>query len=449
MTRNRKSKSQKGSALVLTMLALIPICGMVGLVADIGWSYYTKGTAQAASDAAAIAVVRSAMDYVAAGASYDCSSSSVVCQAATNCPSVIPSPMTNNIQNGCAYAGSNGFSSAGAGGSQTLTMEANNTTHAPTAPGVKVSYWVTARISKVNPLSFLAVLGFSNATIGARSTAALVNKVPPACIVALDPSASSALLLSGNPTVALSNCAAQVNSSDPNAINVGGSACLTADAVNVVGGGSTTGCTTPVTTVPKPISDPFAGLAPPPSATQPCDYTSTPSSSTLSPGVYCGGLNIQSTVTLLPGTYILKGGGLSCNANCAMSSPTGGVTFYNTCNSGLCGGGSAGYSGLKINGGGILNLSAPTGGDLSGILFFQDRTVSKLQDDKILGGSNATLQGVVYFPNSVLTFAGNFGGANASTVLIADKVAFKGNSSLQLSATGPTPAWAPTVSLIE
>jgi hypothetical protein len=96
-----------------------------------------------------------------------------------------------------------------------------------------------------------------------------------------------------------------------------------------------------------------------------------------------------------------------------------------------------------------LNLSAPTGGDLSGILFFQDRTVSKLQDDKILGGSNATLQGVVYFPNSVLTFAGNFGGANASTVLIADKVAFKGNSSLQLSATGPTPAWAPTVSLIE
>ena len=66
--------------MLLTMLTLIPIWAMIGLVGDVGWSYYTKGAAEAAAQAAAIAAVRSAMDYVAAGATYDCSSSSVVPQ---------------------------------------------------------------------------------------------------------------------------------------------------------------------------------------------------------------------------------------------------------------------------------------------------------------------------------------------------------------------------------
>lgn len=442
--------------MLLTMLTLIPIWAMIGLVGDVGWSYYTKGAAQAAAQAAAIAAVRSAMDYVAAGASYNCSSSSVVCQAPANCPSVIPSPMTNNIQNGCAYASSNGFTSAGANGSQTLTLEANNTTPAPTAPGIKVSYWVTVRISKVNPLSFLSVLGFRSATISARSTAAVVNKTPPACIVSLDPSANKALLLAGNFQVALSNCGAQVNSTDPNAIVVNGnSGCLTADAINVVGGGSTNGCSTSVTPNANAISDPFAGLAAPPSATQSSpDYTNLTvngsGTTTLLPGVYRGGLNVKSAVTLSPGTYILQGGGLTCGAGCNISGT--GVTFYNTCTSGFCGGGHSGYDPISIDGQGTVNLSAPTSGDLSGILFFQDRTVNppnNLATDKILGGSNATLEGAVYLPNSTLQFNGNFGGANASTVLIAKMVAFEGASSLQLSATGPSPAWAPTASLIE
>jgi hypothetical protein len=438
--------------MLLTMLTLIPIWAMIGLVGDVGWSYYTKGAAEAAAQAAAIAAVRSAMDYVAAGANYDCSSSSVVCQAAANCPSVIPNPPTNNIQNGCAYASYNGFTSAGASGSQTVTLEANNTNHAPTAPGITVSYWVTVRISKVNPLSFLSVLGFNSATVTARSTAAVVYKTPPSCVVSLDPSAPSAFIVGGTANVTLSNCAAQVNSTDSSALNLNGGGCLSATAINVVGQASTDACTPSANTGANAISDPFAALPAPSSATQPCDYNNThvngsSGTTALSPGVYCGGLSVGSAVTLSPGTYILKGGGLSCNSSCAISGT--GVTFYNTCNSGFCNGGSTGYQPITINGSGSVNLSAPTSGSLNGILFFQDRTVNNPHTDSILGGSSTSLEGTLYFPNSTLKYAGNFAGADASTFLIANQVNFIGNSSLQISPTGTQPAWAPTASLIE
>jgi hypothetical protein len=96
-----------------------------------------------------------------------------------------------------------------------------------------------------------------------------------------------------------------------------------------------------------------------------------------------------------------------------------------------------------------VNLSAPTSGSLNGILFFQDRTVNNPHTDSILGGSSTTLEGTLYFPNSTLKYAGNFAGADASTLLIANQVNFIGNSSLQVSPSGTPPTWAPTASLIE
>jgi Flp pilus assembly protein TadG len=453
----RRVRKQQGSVLLLFLLTLVPICGVVGLVADIGWYYYTAETAHAAAEAAATAAVRSAMDYVSAGAAYGCSSTSngILCQAAMSCPSVIASPMTNDLQAGCAYAAANGFTNGGMNGKQTVTIEANTTTPAPTAPGVKVRYWVTVRIYQANPLFFLGIFSQSSLAVAVRSTAAVLNKVPNACVATLDPTARSALMVTGSASVTLSNCAVQVNSNATTALNVNGSACLSATAIDVVGGASTTSCTQPAPiSSSSAMSDPFAALAAPSFSTT-CDSAHTNvkvnsnSLVTLSPGTYCGGLSITSSVALTSGTYVLLGGGLTCNAGCSLTGS--GVTFYNTCTSGYCNGGSSGYKAISIGGQGVVNLSAPSSGDLAGILFFQDRSVSPPsgQSDSILGGSSTNVQGVMYFPETLLKFAGNFSGADSSTFLIADQISFAGTSSLQISSTGPTPAWAPVAALIE
>jgi Flp pilus assembly protein TadG len=433
-----RRRRERGSLFVGVMLMIIPVCGLLGLVADLGLSYFTMQSAHAAAEAAAIAAVRSAMDNVNAGGSYSCGSNNFLkCQAATNCATVIPSPTNSNLQNGCAYAIANGFSSGGLSGKQTVTIEANTTSP---VLGVKVNYWVTVRITQQNPLTFLAVLGGNKLNVGVESTAAVVFKVPPACITSLDSSASAALTVSGGASVVLSNCAAQVNSNDGSALNCNGGGSLSAPSINVVGGAG--GCS--ATTGAPAVSDPFGGLAPP-------DLTGLPNGSfdngtnTYSPGIYKGGISVHNaSVTFSPGTYILEGGGLTCNSGCTMTGT--GVSFYNTCNSGACDGGSTGYKPISINGQGTVNLSAPTD---SGILFRQDRTLSVNNDNEdIEGGSSGSLSGVLYFPEANLKFAGSFSGANASTVIVANTVTLAGNSSLETSLTNP-PTWMPTASLLE
>jgi Flp pilus assembly protein TadG len=442
----------RGSVLVMFMFMVIPIVAMVGFVADLGWYYQTEQAATKAAEAAAVAVVRAAMDNVAAGGSYTCGSHGTVCQAATACST--PTSFTNNVQSGCTYVAANGFSQSGLNGRQSASIETGTTTPAPTVPGVKVLYWATVRVSQTNPLTFLAVLGAGNLGLTIRSTAAVVNKIPNNCVTALNPSASSSVVVSGSSTVTLSGCAAQVNSDDPKALDLNGGGCLDAGSIQVVGGvngADTCASSPPVTGVPS-ISDPFGSVAPPVFSPT-CDYNNKKVNSgatvTLSPGVYCGGLSVSATVSLSPGTYVLEGGGLTCNASCNMSGT--GVTIYNTCNSGSCGGGRSGYQPISIGGQAVLDLTAPTSGPLAGMLFFQDRTVSPTpgQTDSIQGGANANLYGVLYFPKSTLTFAGGFSSPDASTIIVADQVKFSGNSNMQISKTGPTPAWAATAALID
>ncbi|HEX4770614.1 MAG TPA: hypothetical protein VH351_07285 [Bryobacteraceae bacterium] len=446
---------EKGTTLLLFLFSLLPIIGFAGLVSDMGWYYYTSETAISAAEAASTAAVRTAMDYATAGATYTCAGTStgMQCQQPTACGST-SGTLTNNLQAACAYAGANGFSNGGLNGRQTVTIEANTTSPAPTVAGVTVLYWATARITQTNPAFFVGVLGITAPRVSVRSTAAVVNLAPNTCVASLNATASGAISIGGTSNVALTNCSVQVNSNAGTALSMNGSACLSATAIQVVGGASTTGCTTPsATTSANAMGDPFFAVAPP-SVPTTCDqnnYKITSGKSvTLQPGTYCGGMTINSgTVTLNPGTYILKGGGLSCSAGCNLSGS--GVTFYNTCNSGSCGGGNSGYSPVNIGGNGSVNLSAPTSGSLSGLLFFQDRSVSPKtsQNESILGGSSAQVNGVMYFPKSTVKFAGNFSGANSSSFLIADQITFSGSSNLQITPTGPPPAWAPTAALLE
>ncbi|MGH7916553.1 MAG: pilus assembly protein TadG-related protein, partial [Candidatus Binataceae bacterium] len=145
---------------------------------------------------------------------------------------------------------------------------------------------------------------------------------------------------------------------------------------------------------------------------------------TLSPGTYAGGIAINgnATVNFNPGTYVLAGGGLKVSGNATLSGA--GVTFYDTA-------GTGGYQPIWLSGNEQANFSAPASGPLSGILFFQDRSVSDGAGSVISGNSSSTFDGALYFPTTSLTYNGN-SSASGYTFLVSDTLSVNGNSSMTI-----------------
>ena len=385
------AKRQERGYVLLTITAVsIVLIAFMGLVVDVGTMRYWKRRAQNAADMAAIGGV---------------------------------SEVNSN-------GGSADSTSAGKRASQTNGMtDGENgvavTVNRPPAGGrfSGKSRYVEAYVSKQVPLSFMSILNFTIGTVRARSVAG--PRTSDACIIALAPPGDGTFSAGGSSTF-VSRCGIAVNSTGANAIQVGGSTCVQASSIYVVGGsnlpGSPTGC--PLSPVVKthivPFEDPFANL-PAPSYGSGCDvtyYKQANGTATLNPGVYCGGMDIHGTVTLNPGTYILKGGGIALASHAVLNGI--GVTIY------LTGGGGYAYSPIKFVGNATVRLSAPTSGDYEGILFYGDRTIPG-GTHFISGDSSSYFQGTLYFPTGAATLTGN-SGLEAYIVLIANTINATGNA---------------------
>jgi hypothetical protein len=152
-------------------------------------------------------------------------------------------------------------------------------------------------------------------------------------------------------------------------------------------------------------------------------------------GTYCGGITIHGNAVLNfnAGTYVLAGGGMTTSGNTTMTGT--GVTFYNTT-------GTGGYGAISFAGNSTSNLSAPTSGPLSGILFFQDRSIpSTGAASTITGNSSSTFDGAVYFPTTTLSFVGN-SSASGYSIVVANQLTLSGNASIgnnYSSLTGGSP----------
>ncbi|MFL6352682.1 MAG: pilus assembly protein TadG-related protein [Bryobacteraceae bacterium] len=443
-SRNR----QRGSAFFMVMFMALPMFVAVGLVVDIGWAYYTRQAAHAAAEAAAMAAAQSALDGIKAGGTYTCGSQGLGCYTGTayTCPSSTPSPITSNVQNGCAYASANGFTNGGPNG-QAVTILAN--TSSP-FNGVSVKYWVTAQILQQNPLTFGAVLGGQLVNVGAHATAAVFLSVPQNCVIALDPSAGGAVTVQGGADVNV-NCGVASNSSASNALAVNGHvSVLNANSIQVVGDYTSSGTVSPTPmTGGAAATNPYANL-PKPTPSTPCiaDPGITGGTVSLNPGTYCGiTISGNASVTFNPGTFSLLGGGFHATSSNTTLTGTG-VTFYNTCSPSPCNGGSSGYQSIDMEAV-SATLSAPTSGSYQGILFYQDPTVQTNSADQITGNTTLQLTGALYFPKSQLKFAGGTSSAG-STMIVADTVTFSGGTSyLGDSVTNGASASAPKVALLE
>lgn len=270
---------------------------------------------------------------------------------------------------------------------------------------------------------FSSLLFDGPAVIAARAVAKVQNS--EACLWALNPAESAAVKVSGNVEVAL-GCGVFVNSSAAVALQQNGSGCLQASQIKVVGG-FTVSCATPgpVSGVPA-VTDPLALLAPPSHGT--CDKDGVQINDgdhVLDPGVYCGDIRINTngTVQFGAGQYVLRNAGLTINGQATVTGEE--VSFYLTAD-------TEATAEISIAGGAEVSLSAPTSGDMTGILFYQDRLAEPGGTHSFTGGAEARLTGTLYFPNQAVKFAGGSETSGSATIIVADTLAFTGNSVIDL-----------------
>ena len=417
------SNPRQGQTLMMFSVATVTIFGLMGLVVDLGWSYFRKEAAQAAAQAAASAATAAAAK--SAGTSISCTSLNVVCQSESDCPAVIANGGVTNIDKGCLYAKENGFSTSGR---QRVTISAGTSTPA-VGNGATPRYWVTVKINETLPQLFSSVLGFSSAQVTARSTSGYFPPALGGCIYILNPT-SQAIQLNGNITLQ-TGCGLNINSNYYAALKLVGSAAVTAtggSSINIVGGyvvdTNSALSPTPVTGAPT-FRDPM-GDVPPPSVGA-CDNTGLSTSNndkiTISGGVYCGSITVtgHSVVTMNPGLYIIKSGGLSVGGQATLNGS--GVTIYVQSGS------------VGLAGGASTNLTAPASGSWQGILFYQDQ--GDTSSASLVGGSGQFMTGVLYFPTTHMDYnAGSSTTAQQATI-ICDTLNVTGNSYIAASGNSP------------
>lgn len=306
------------------------------------------------------------------------------------------------------------------GGGDTLTLNRPPTSGNFTEDENAIEVIVTTPL----PLFLASLLIEGERTAASRAVAFAHSG--DSCILALNED-STGIAVAGGASLSL-GCGAFANSEDPSAIHVAGGGSLTASEVQVVGGVSCSGqCTIepePITDVPAQ-PDPLASLPEPEFAG--CDFNQNfnitgNTSRTFSPGVYCGGIQINTTgnVTFEPGTYIFDGAGINISGNGNFSGD--GVTFFFT--------NTKPSDSFDIAAQSNVDFSAPTSGAYKGIFFYQDRDTETNVSHNFTGGSSQNIDGIIYAPTVGVAYSGGSEAEEANTFIIADTITFTGQSAL-------------------
>jgi hypothetical protein len=268
---------------------------------------------------------------------------------------------------------------------------------------------VTVRIAETWAPFLAQYFGAAVTPVVTEATAALTGATN-VCVLALDESASSAVKLTTNAKMTAPSCAIYANSNTSNGITVDGTGKITADMVCSVGGASYG----PGTITPEPTTD-CSKLADPLSDRPPpkfggCDFTDRKIVSgnvTVSPGTYCGGLEIGglSMVTFQAGTYIIKDGLFKISG--LTYSKGKDVGFYLT----------GANAKLDFTQGASIEFSGRESGDMAGLIFFEDRTNPVHQKHRINTMLTRELTGTIYMPHGDLLI-------DPSNVKLGDKSAY-------------------------
>ena len=457
----RLLRERSGAVTMITVLMLPILAGFGGLAVDVGFWYVQFGKLRSVAD---VAAVTAAME-LNSGSTTATARAQAIADAARN----------------------------GIGSSQ-ITVNMPPTSGAFTADNNAAEVVITETLS----LFFTSIFRLTAPAVTVRAVAAQ-RPGPPipqnACIVALDPSVPNALRTASNATITANGCAIQVNSTSSAAVNLqatptdgGGNPIPSVTAPNVCITGNSTGprgnanySTPPMTgsTDCPVIADPLASLTAPTVGACDCDslkisddvVTNTcskvivattatvnpnPAASgatvklvTLTEGVYCNGIKLESNANVVfsAGVYIVKSDRLFFDSNVNVDA-TAGVGFY------LTGDASDGYARVSFKSNAVVDIVAPSSGDLEGLVFFEDRNAPAGQWHDIDSNAVVDFEGSLYFSQGtvVIDSNGTVSGNSPYTQIIARKLSFDSNSRLTLNnrvcSVDPTPPCTnvPTVS---
>ncbi|HWE74047.1 MAG TPA: pilus assembly protein TadG-related protein [Stellaceae bacterium] len=397
-----------GAIAVITALSLTALVGFAGLGVETAQWYTTKRSIQAAADDAALSAA------VAYGLG----------------------DTANYVSEGKSVAGTNGFVDGANNVVVTVNKPPLSGSYASNNSAVQVTIVALAK-----PILSKMFIGDFN--ISGSSVAIINGPSSNGCVLALNGAAAGAGSVSGTSTnITLNNCSFDVNSKNAAALTMSGGSSLTAAQV-ILGGNDSIANNATLTAVngvrtnAPPVTDPYASKLTMPTPARPCINEPSPVNGKLPlyAGTYCGKNDFKFTggvtVTLNPGVYILDGidfnmaGGTTINGT--------GVTIILTSSSDPVNN----TGNIIINGGAIVNLTAPTSGAYSGVVFWQDGRAVDSGKDNFNGGSGMNVTGVIYTPSETVSYSGgNATGGSACTQIIASIINFNGNSAFNNNCAG-------------
>ena len=276
---------------------------------------------------------------------------------------------------------------------------------------------------------FFSFFRDSTMPITAEATAAIVYQ-GQYCMVSLEDTNVTGITFTGSTSVNL-GCGVVSNATSANAISADGASTVIASPVAAVGGvpsSASYASGTMLLPYSPAQSDPYSDL-PTPTVPTPCnpELKVQPNDPRVdvAPGCYRG-MDIKGPVNFLPGQYIIDGRSLSFGSQADVTGT--GITFILTSSTAATDPSS--IATISMHGHAVLDITAPTTGAYEGVLMYQDRR-APFGDSHINGNSASRFHGGFYFPSQQLTFNGNTGMRTECIQLVARRLVFSGNSSVQ------------------
>ena len=453
--------SRRGAAAFATVIALVPLVGVVALGGEAGSWYVTRQHAQNAADSAAVSGATQQL----------CLSDPTSC---TVTQSVDYRAKQSAAQNSFCNSGSTSYPGSQCAGSLPSGISQTVTIATLTSWKGNAGSYVQATVSQQQPAYLARVLGMTSVTIPATAVAKLQSLAAPACVLALTGSIS----FQGSPNINAPNCGMASNSKAANAINfTGGGMTMNLGSLATVGGctGAASFCNKALTYMPAPTADPFSaldtaltalcGANPTLPATCGLQTTGVCNTSTLiayTATTPCVNNNLH--ITSNGAENLSPGGNTGCPAaatSCVYFISgtlkiTGTPTISGTATFILLPGAT-----IDNKGNAIITITGPANAPSASSLpaavrsaaglfqymaFYAAPCPSCSDSAKSMtfgGNTNITLNGNIYAPTSNVTFQGNptitVGGAGTGCgQLVAASIAFNGNATFNNNACGTT-----------
>jgi len=418
----RRSKS--GNAAILVALAMPALMGGAGLAVDTAQWYLWQRELQFAADQAALAGAWA----------------------------------RGNGDTGTIY-----ITRANQEFSDNLSIIANNgATHAASladwGTGTQNSVIVGAEVVADLPFASFVMRRSTTIRVNAQATFERTDEYT-ACLMALHPTAGSAMWFNGGPTVDAACGVASLSTSDTSIRTNGSSGAQNINTVASAGGiDDGMGAFANASTIENfdGLNDPYSGLTPPDNPTprtlscgssgltytgddfdngdQPLSipkiYTKFPRKTCKAlPGTYTD-LEIGGNANLTSGIYVIDGGRLKLNGGNQLTGT--GVMFVlkNGAQLDINGGADVFLSPMSALQLVALGIPADDSARMENMLIFEDPNSPGNSGSKLTGATNFDINGVIYMPKSELKLAGNIQATANCMMVMSSKVQVAGTADL-------------------